>query len=53
MLVSELMNAIYEDHYSHLEFIDNMGGKCICPTHQMIETIKKYWKVDLEEEEIA
>ena len=51
MLVSELIHAIYEDNYSHLEFIEAMnGGECDCNTHRIIAEIEKYWNADLESE---
>lgn len=54
MLVSELINAIYEDNYPHIEFILAMsGGECGCQIHQAVDIIAKYWKADLEEEEVA
>ena len=37
-----LINEIYEDNYSHLEFNDNMGGECDCPIHITLNTIVKY-----------
>jgi len=51
MLVSELVSAIYEDNFSHLELIWNMGGDCDCVTCRVMATINGYWKADLDEEE--
>ena len=35
--------AIYEDNYSHIDFIDNMnGGDCDCNIHQTMQTILPY-----------
>jgi hypothetical protein len=43
-LISELVNEIYEDNYSHFEFDENMGGDpCDCHLHITMETIVKYW----------
>ncbi len=40
----ELVNEIYEDNYSHLEFDENMGGEdCDCNVHTTLNTIVKYW----------
>jgi hypothetical protein len=42
--ISELVNEIYEDNYSHLEFDENMGGDpCDCYIHTTLNTIVKYW----------
>lgn len=41
--VDELINYIYEDNYSHFEFMENMnGGDCDCHLHTTIVTIVKY-----------
>ena len=42
--VGELVDEIYNDNYSHLEFIDNMGGDCDCHLHITLNTIVKYWE---------
>jgi hypothetical protein len=42
--IDELCTAIYEDNYSHIEFIENMnGGDCDCAIHLTMNTIMKYW----------
>lgn len=42
--VLELVNEIYEDNYSHLEFEENMGGDpCDCHICNTLNTIVKYW----------
>jgi hypothetical protein len=42
--INELVNEIYEDNYSHLEFDEAMGGEgCNCPIHNTLNTIVKYW----------
>jgi hypothetical protein len=40
--LEQLINEIYEDNYSHLEFNDNMGGDCDCRIHTTLNTIVKY-----------
>lgn len=41
--LEQLINEIYEDNYSHLEFDENMGGEgCTCPIHITLNTIVKY-----------
>ena len=43
--ISELIEAIYEDHYSHFDFMENMnGGECYCQIHTTMNTIVKYWE---------
>lgn len=44
LTVEQLVNEIYEDNFSHLEFEWNMGGEpCECKIHQTMATIVKYW----------
>lgn len=41
--IEQLINEIYEDNYSHLEFDEAMGGEgCTCPIHTTLNTIVKY-----------
>ena len=42
--IEELVNEIYEDNYSHIEFDENMCGEdCDCNIHTTLNTIVKYW----------
>ncbi len=34
---------IYEQNYSHFDFMDNMGGDCDCNLHTTMKTILTYW----------
>ena len=35
--------AIYEDNYSHIEFMENMnGGDCDCNIHLTMQLIESY-----------
>jgi hypothetical protein len=45
MTVGNLVDEIYNDNYSHLEFMDNMGGDCDCQIHSTLNTILEYWEV--------
>ena len=45
MTVGTLVDEIYNDNYSHLEFMDNMGGDCDCNIHSALELILEYWEV--------
>ena len=45
MTVGTLVDEIYDDNYSHLEFMDNMGGDCDCNIHSALELILEYWEV--------
>ena len=49
MTVSELLSDIYEQHWQHLDFIDEMnGGDCDCNVHIAMNLIHNYWATDLE-----
>jgi hypothetical protein len=42
--IDELVTTIYEDNYSHIEFMENMnGGDCDCNIHTAMNLIIKYW----------
>lgn len=42
--ISEIVTRIYEDNYSHFDFMDNMnGGDCDCNLHNAMNIIEKYW----------
>ena len=42
--IDELVTAIYEDNYSHFDFMDNMGGEdCDCTLHQCMWLIMQHW----------
>jgi hypothetical protein len=43
--IDELVTAIYEDNYSHFDFIENMnGGDCDCHLCTTMTTIIRYWE---------
>jgi hypothetical protein len=42
--IEELITEIYEDNYSHFEFMTEMnGGDCDCSLHTTMNTIVRYW----------
>ena len=42
--IDELVTTIYEENFSHLDFMDNMAsGDCDCHIHTTLNTIVKYW----------
>jgi hypothetical protein len=42
--ISEIVTRIYEDNYSHFDFMDNMnGGDCDCSLHTAMDLIHQYW----------
>jgi len=45
LTVGQLVDEIYNDNFSHLDFMDNMGGDCDCVVHTTLETILEYWEV--------
>jgi hypothetical protein len=43
--IKELVEQIYEDNFSHLDFMENMnGGDCDCNVHQTMNMIMSYWE---------
>ena len=41
--VSDLIQRIYEDNFSHFDFMDNMnGGDCDCNLHMAMDLIMEY-----------
>ena len=46
--INELVTAIYEDNFSHLDFMENMGGgDCDCLIHSVLNTIAKYAGIEV------
>ena len=42
---AEIITQLYEDNYSHFDFIDNMnGGDCDCVIHLVMNTLNHYDK---------
>jgi uncharacterized Fe-S center protein len=41
--IDELVTTIYEENFSHIDFMDNMGGDCDCRIHTTLNTIMEYW----------
>ena len=47
--INELVTAIYEDNYSHLDFMENMAsGDCDCNIHTTLNNIAKYAGIEVE-----
>lgn len=43
MLVDDLIIKVYEDNYSHMDFMENMnGGDCDCVLHSFFKVIEVY-----------
>lgn len=43
--MAELINQLYEDNYSHFDFMDNMnGGDCDCVLHLTMNTLNHYYE---------
>jgi len=42
MNTDELIQNIYEDNFSHVDFMENMGGDCDCNIHQVLEFLADY-----------
>jgi hypothetical protein len=46
--INDLINEIYDDNFSHLEFEENMGGiDCDCHIHTTLNTIAKYAGIEV------
>jgi hypothetical protein len=46
--INDLINEIYDDNFSHLEFEENMGGTdCDCHIHITLNTIAKYAGIEV------
>jgi hypothetical protein len=46
--IDDLINKIYEDNYSHLDFEENMGGEaCFCNVHITLKTIAFYAGIEV------
>ena len=47
--IAELIEAIYEDNYSHLDFMDNMtGGDCDCNINYALNLIAHHAGLEKE-----
>jgi hypothetical protein len=47
--INELVTAIYEDNFSHLDFMENMAsGDCDCNIHNVLNTIALYAGIAVE-----
>jgi UDP-N-acetylglucosamine enolpyruvyl transferase len=42
MTAQDLVDKIYEDNFSHVDFMDNMGGDCDCSIHITLNTMMEY-----------
>jgi hypothetical protein len=38
----KVINTIYQDNFSHLDFMDNMGGDCDCIIHNVLNYLHEY-----------
>jgi hypothetical protein len=45
--INDLINEIYDDNFSHLEFEENMGTDCDCHIHIALNTIAKYAGIEV------
>ena len=48
MTAIELIEKIYEDNFSHVDFMDNMGGDCDCNIHQTLWLISQYLGIEVD-----
>lgn len=45
----DLIEKIYEDNFSHIDFMDNMGGDCSCDIHKQLISLAKSIGITHEE----
>jgi uncharacterized Fe-S center protein len=48
MTAEQLLEKIYEDNFSHVDFMDNMGGDCDCAIHTTLNTIARYLGIEVD-----
>lgn len=48
--VENLIADIYEDNFSHFDFMENMGGDCDCTLHQCMWLIANYAGIEVDNE---
>jgi len=48
MTAEQLIEIIYEDNFSHVDFMDNMGGDCDCHIHTTLLTMCKYLGIEVD-----
>ena len=48
MNVLDLIEKIYEDNFSHIDFMENMGGDCDCNIHQALDLIVNYSGIEVD-----
>jgi uncharacterized Fe-S center protein len=48
MTAEQLIEKIYEDNFSHVDFMDNMGGDCDCHIHTTLNTMAKYLGIEVD-----
>ena len=41
-MLDQVIQTIYEDNYSHIDFMDNMGGDCDCNIHTVLTLLHEY-----------
>jgi uncharacterized Fe-S center protein len=48
MTANELIEKIYEDNFSHVDFMDNMGGDCDCNIHNCLNLMAQYMGIEVD-----
>ena len=46
--IQEKIQELYEANYSHIDFVDNMGGECDCNIHNLLNGLATYIGLDTE-----
>ena len=47
MTAEQLIEKIYEENFSHVDFMDNMGGDCDCAIHITLNTMANYMGIEV------
>lgn len=41
-IFNKVIQTIYDDNFSHVDFMDNMGGDCDCNIHSTLQFLHEY-----------
>ena len=41
-IFNQVIQTIYDDNFSHVDFMDNMGGDCDCNIHNTLQFLSEY-----------
>lgn len=41
-IFNQVIQTIYDENFSHVDFMDNMGGDCDCVIHTTLQFLHEY-----------